>query len=70
MAISKCPKCESTIFEMIENTPHHSNYKLQFIQCSSCKTVIGVMDFYNIGYKLEQLEKQIEEMDNKINSLL
>jgi len=46
---SKCPKCDSSTFESVIETPKNSNFKLNFIRCASCKTVVGVLDFYNIG---------------------
>jgi ssDNA-binding Zn-finger/Zn-ribbon topoisomerase 1 len=49
MATSTCPKCNSTRFEVKENSPSGSNYRLAFVQCSSCGCVVGVLDFVNIG---------------------
>lgn len=62
MAYSTCVKCGSNRFEIRENTPAGSNYKLMFIQCSSCGGVVGVMDYYNIGAKIEELEKRIKNI--------
>lgn len=41
MAYSKCAKCDNTYFEVVENSPARSNYKLMFVQCSKCGTPIG-----------------------------
>lgn len=60
MAYSKCPKCDNSYFEVAENSPSRSNYKLLFVQCSKCGSVLGVMDYYNIGARLNELEKKIE----------
>jgi len=62
MAYSKCPKCDKTSFEVKENSPVHSNYKILFVQCSSCGTVVGTMDFYNIGARLSEIEKKIDNI--------
>ena len=56
MATSQCPKCESTSFECVEainveNLGHEHN----FIQCASCGTVVGVLEKYNFGEKLQEL---------------
>lgn len=56
---SKCPKCERTSFESVIETPNNSNYKLQFIRCSSCKTVVGVLEYYNIGALLHNLARKM-----------
>lgn len=57
MANSKCGKCEGSSFEVVNHEPRKSNFKLLFVQCASCGTVVGAMDFHNIGaliYKLAQ----------------
>ena len=46
MAISKCPRCEGTRFEMKEANVKDSRFKLTFVQCAACGTVVGVMDYY------------------------
>lgn len=55
MATSKCPVCQKTSFETVENTPRNSKYIVMFVQCASCGSVVGVLESYNIGnliYKL------------------
>ena len=59
MAFSKCPKCENPYFEVKENIPNSSNYKLMFVQCAKCGSVAGVLDYYNIGTLVKELEKKI-----------
>lgn len=63
MATSTCMKCGKTQFEVKECTPRGSSSKIQFVQCTNCGGVIGVMDFYDIGGALHQL-------DDKLNALL
>jgi RNase P subunit RPR2 len=55
MAISTCPKCDSTIFETKEGAVRGSNFKLTFVQCASCGAVVGVLDFFNIGQLVQDL---------------
>ncbi|MDP2162479.1 MAG: hypothetical protein Q8K02_18505 [Flavobacterium sp.] len=45
---------------MKENSPSHSNFIIQFVQCSSCGTVVGTMDYFNIGARLSEIEKKID----------
>jgi len=60
MALSStCMKCGSTSFESKTVTPHGSNFKLNFIQCSSCGGVVGVMDYFNIGGMLQSLARKL-----------
>ena len=59
--MSKCPshECGGTTFELKENTPRTSRFKYMFVQCSSCGTVVGVLDYFNIGNVLEKICKKI-----------
>ena len=41
---SKCPKCEKTHFEIVQDTPEHSSALITFVRCKSCLTVVGVLD--------------------------
>lgn len=66
MARSTCVKCGGSMFETVEQSPRGSNFKLIFIQCSSCGGVVGVMDYFNIGAKVENLEKDL----GKVNQLV
>jgi NAD-dependent SIR2 family protein deacetylase len=43
MERSKCPKCEGIYFETVLEEPENSNFKIQFVRCKSCKTVVGVL---------------------------
>lgn len=62
MAWSTCPKCDNHSFELVEDTPIGSAFKLMFVQCTSCGAVVGVMDYYNIGQRMNELEKKIDEL--------
>lgn len=59
MAKSRCPKCEASKFEIIENVPTGSAYKFMFIQCSSCGTVVGVTEYFNAGALLHKIMKKL-----------
>ena len=59
MAQSKCIKCDSTQFELVQHSPSKSTFKLVFTQCAKCGGVVGVTEFYNIGDKLEKLFKAL-----------
>lgn len=60
MAISsQCPKCNSTSFETVIETPKRSNFKLLFIRCEKCGTVVGVLDYYNIGALIHDFAQKL-----------
>ena len=58
MAASTCVKCgEQDQFEMVlkESIPG-THYTLGFVQCARCGSVVGVLDYYNISKRLDDLE--------------
>ncbi len=57
MAQSTCPNpdCKGHSFELVQNTPYKSAFKLQFVQCSKCGTVVGVLEYFNAGALIEKL---------------
>ena len=59
MAMSTCTKCGKTQFEVKEVSPGESNFTLNFIQCTSCGGVIGVIDYFNIGELIHQLAEEL-----------
>ena len=70
MARSKCGSCGSSSFELVDQDRiKNSNFKLTFVQCSSCGVPVGVMDYYNIGNKLEGLEKRIKNIESTIGNV-
>lgn len=61
MAISKCPKCEGSHFEVVENTPTKSKFILHFVQCATCGCVVGVVtDVKPAGRKGIKSQEPIE----------
>lgn len=54
---TKCPKCESTSFEVVNDKPIDSNFDLMYIRCFSCKTLISVLEKQNINKNLSKLAK-------------
>ncbi len=59
MAISSCIKCGETEFEVVQVQPAGSSSKLNFVQCSQCGGVVGVLDFYNVGETLCVLAERL-----------
>lgn len=69
MATSTCIKCGRSSFEMVENSPHGSNFKYMFVQCTSCGSVIGFTDYHNTGSQLEDLTKKLEDLTKKVDRI-
>ncbi len=69
MATSACPKCGGTFFEVKLNSPRDSNYQLLFVQCSSCGSVVGVMDAYNIGAQTDMIKERLDDLERQIRQI-
>ena len=60
MATSKCPRCEGTSFEIVEaKRLKDANFRMNFIQCSSCGTVVGVTSFHDVSSLLIKLAERL-----------
>jgi hypothetical protein len=59
---TKCPKCESTSFEMVEDAPNNAKYKFYYIRCSSCSTFLHACDFFNNNALLEELKVEVKSI--------
>jgi len=57
---SKCPSCSNNEFEQVYETPVNAEYELIFVRCTSCKAVVGVIDYYNIGTLIKKLATKLE----------
>lgn len=55
MAQSKCIKCDNTRFELKETEPMKAAHKYNFVQCTQCGGVVGVVEFFNTGDLLAQI---------------
>lgn len=66
---SKCAKCNSFSFEIVEQSPRNSKYKFFFVQCSVCGSPIGVLEYFNSGAKIEIVENKIQSLERKIDNL-
>ena len=68
MALSTCVKCGKGIFELSKNTPNKSAFWYQFIQCASCGGVVGVVDGYNIGAKLQLQDEALRQIAKHVGA--
>jgi hypothetical protein len=59
MAAPNCPKCSSSSFEMQEIRVKGSNFKWNSIQCSSCGSVVGVVEFEYVGSLLRKFARKL-----------
>lgn len=64
MDSSKCPRCGSENFQMVDSNlfEPNSQYPLRFVQCSSCKSVIAVLDYFNLGKLIRDQQTDISQL--------
>ena len=55
MATSSCSKCSSDTFEKKEHVLSGSDFKVNFVQCSVCGAVVGVMSYHDTHTLLDQI---------------
>lgn len=56
---SKCPNCKNTLFESVLESPARALRSVTFIRCSSCKTVVGVMEPESLTVLLKRIIDRI-----------
>lgn len=66
---SKCGSCGHGQFEIKENSPRGSRYKLMLIQCASCGVPVAAQDYYNTGAQLTQQQQKIDQIAHQVNVL-
>jgi predicted nucleic-acid-binding Zn-ribbon protein len=66
MSSTNCPKCGHSTFKTQEITPRGSNFKFLSVQCTSCNSPIGLLDYYNTGAQLIAQEKQIKDIQSQL----
>lgn len=59
MATTSCPKCTSSRFELKEHPVANSNYRMLFIQCSSCGAAVGTTEFVNTNHLIKTLARKL-----------
>ena len=67
--MTKCPKCGGYSFKVQETAPSGSNFKLYFIQCSSCDTPVGITEYYNSGAMIEKVQSKLDYLSGLVDSL-
>ncbi len=77
MANSACPKCAKSSFEIKEATPAKSHYKIWFVQCSNCGTIVGTMPYFDAGLiskdnqeQIKIIQKQLDDIENLISKII
>lgn len=67
--MSTCSKCGSHIFRVQRNEPSESQFVVYFVQCSSCGTPVGVLEYANSAALLEGLETKLDQLTNNVEQI-
>jgi hypothetical protein len=59
---ASCPKCINTSFAVEAKAVRGSAIKYLLVKCDLCGTVVGVMDYWNIGERIAELDRKLEEL--------
>ncbi|MDV2483314.1 MULTISPECIES: hypothetical protein [Acinetobacter] len=65
MSISKC-SCGNTKFKRVTQSVENCNIHIDFIQCSECNTVIGILENLNNEAQLQKIEARLQNIESKI----
>ena len=69
MAMSSCPTCKSHLFELKGIEPSGSRFKLNAVQCSACGTVVGILDYVNIGVEVGEVKDAVKRLKADVDSV-
>jgi len=67
--MATCSHCDNQLFQVEEQTPEGSGYKLLFVQCASCGTPVGVLDYFNIGAMMEEQDVVMADLGNRLERI-
>lgn len=68
--MSKCGFCGAFMWEVKEESPHGSAFKVNFLRCSICKVPVGVIPYYDLHTKLVKMEEKIKKLEQYLPMLL
>ncbi len=66
---STCAKCGGHSFKIETKEPAGSRYKFNFVQCTSCESPVGVLDFFNTGAQLEEQKREISSLHGRLSTI-
>ncbi len=76
MAISKCPHCTGTHFELTTVEARDARYKHHFIQCTNCGAPFSVVDYQNPSVLLDEqaavlqrIERSVRDLDQRLSTI-
>ena len=68
VAKSHCPMCRTSEFEMVESKPKDSGFSVNFVQCSTCGTVVGVLEHFALTDALMKHEALLQKIAQAVKA--
>jgi len=62
---TKCPKCEKTSFELVEDFPTKGAFHMYYMRCSSCKTFLQATPIIHTNSLLDQILAELNKIKAK-----
>jgi uncharacterized protein with PIN domain len=56
-----CPSCQKSGFELVEDFPKGSAWKMQYIRCSNCKTFLQALYADNVSIQIYNLHEAMKK---------
>lgn len=63
---TKCPKCDSTNFELVKDFPTNASWVMQYIRCSVCKSFLQALYVDNVSLQVKNLHEDVRKIKVKI----
>jgi hypothetical protein len=70
MAVSTCIKCGGHLFEIQEQEPQGSAFKVFFVQCTKCGGAVGILPYYDAGVLAKRNEAALKKIADHLNVLI
>lgn len=67
--MSTCVQCRTGSFEVVTVAPTGTQYKYNFVQCSICGGVVGVVDYFAVGSNLDAQSKVINGVRQALDAV-
>jgi len=64
---STCSKCGNHSFEIQENSPARSRYMVWMVQCSSCGSVVGALEYFDSGVELQEQKRSLQHIGSAVD---
>ena len=67
---TKCPKCGHSNFELVEDYPTNSNFKMWYMRCATitCHTFLQAMPYLDTNKQIDKLQVEVNKIKTKVGA--